>query len=77
VRAVRVPVQSLDAHVERTAVGRVDLIKMDIEGGEWDALLGAARLFARDRPVLQCEIEPVRIEPWAYDPGEILKLVRS
>ncbi len=30
----------------------VSMIKMDIEGGEYDALLGAARVIARDRPIL-------------------------
>ena len=75
VRALRVPMCRLDTYVERHAVGRVDFIKMDIEGGEWDALRGAEGIFTRDRPVLLCEIEPARIEPWGYDPREILALL--
>ncbi|HWF65810.1 MAG TPA: FkbM family methyltransferase [Acidobacteriaceae bacterium] len=31
---------------------RVSMIKMDIEGGEYDALLGAANVVGRDRPIL-------------------------
>jgi FkbM family methyltransferase len=72
VRATRVPLTRLDTYVERHAIGRVDFIKMDIEGGERDALRGAQALFDRDRPILLCEIEPARIEPWGYDPREIL-----
>jgi hypothetical protein len=75
VRGVRVPIARLDTYIERHAVARVDFIKMDIEGGERDALRGAERLFSRHRPVLLCEIEPARIEPWAYDPHEILAAV--
>ncbi len=31
---------------------RVSIIKMDIEGGEFDALMGAANVIQRDRPIL-------------------------
>lgn len=42
----------LDAVVE----GRVDLIKIDVEGMEMDVLAGAAGLFARRRPYLFVEV---------------------
>ena len=74
-RGVRVPITTLDACIERHGIGRVDFIKMDIEGGERDALRGAERLFSRDRPALLCEIEPARIAPWGYDPHEILSML--
>jgi FkbM family methyltransferase len=77
VRALRVPMCRLDTYVERHAIDRVDFIKMDIEGGERDALRGAAHLFARYRPVVLCEIEPARIAPWGYDPREILALLEA
>ncbi len=34
---------------------RVDLVKLDIEGGEYHALLGARRIFAQHRPYLVME----------------------
>lgn len=34
------------------AARRVSMIKMDIEGGEYDALLGAKQVIQRDRPIL-------------------------
>jgi len=77
VRGTRVPITRLDTYVERHAIGRVDFIKMDIEGAERDALRGARALFERDRPVLLCEIEPARIEPWGYDPHEIFDALDS
>lgn len=55
----------------------VDLIKMDLEGQEYPALLGAQETIGRCRPVLLLEIEPdasdrTRIEQlladWGYTP---------
>ncbi len=34
------------------ATKRVSMIKMDIEGGEYDALIGAGQVIQRDRPIL-------------------------
>jgi len=39
-----VEVTSLDEYCGRRRIERIDLMKMDIEGGEYDALLGAHRL---------------------------------
>ena len=37
---------------------RVNLVKLDAEGAEYNALLGAAALVARDRPVIITEFSP-------------------
>jgi len=42
--------------------GRVAFIKLDIQGGEYDALQGAAELLRRDRPILLIESPSVQIE---------------
>lgn len=54
-RRVRVPVTTIDAEVERRGLSRVDLIKMDIEGGEGPALRGARRTLERFRPTVIVE----------------------
>jgi FkbM family methyltransferase len=46
---VRVPTVTLDAMIEEYGFPEPDLVKMDIEGGEGDALAGAARLLQRGR----------------------------
>jgi FkbM family methyltransferase len=72
---IQVPMWRLDGYLARHGVGRVDFVKMDVEGGERDALRGAEQLFRRDRPVLLCEVEATRIRPWGYEPREIFELV--
>jgi len=75
--AVTVPLCTLDEYVARARIENVAFVKIDIEGGERDALVGAAQLFERDRPVLLCEIESARIAPWGYAPLDIVDLVAS
>lgn len=76
-RTIRVPMWRLDNYLAQHGVGHVDFVKMDVEGGERDALRGAEQLFQRDRPVLLCEIEETRIRPWGYEPREIFDLVAA
>src|SRR4029434_5037763 len=49
-----IPVEtlSIDDLVERERLDRVDFIKMDVEGGETEALIGAAETIRRFRPKL-------------------------
>ncbi len=42
----------------------VSMIKMDIEGGEYDALLGAARVIERDRPILAICVYHLQEDLW-------------
>jgi len=73
--AARVPMARLDTYAARTGLDRVDFIKIDVEGGERDVLVGGEQLFRRTRPVLLVEIEPSRIAPWGYAPQDIYTLV--
>ena len=73
----RVPMCRLDTYADRVKLERVDIVKIDIEGGERDVLAGGSEVFRRLRPILLCEIEPARIEPWGYAPREIYDSVRA
>ena len=52
---VEVPVVSLDQILQEDGP-KVDLIKIDIEGGELHALRGARKIMALDRPIIMVEV---------------------
>jgi FkbM family methyltransferase len=73
-KPVRVKMIRLDDWLQRERVSRVDFIKLDVEGGEFDALKGAeALLERRPRPVLMIEVQDLRTRPWGYRAREIIE----
>ena len=52
-----VEVTTLDLEFENKAV---DFIKIDIEGGEWSAILGTEKLIKTQNPILMVEIQADR-----------------
>jgi hypothetical protein len=55
---ISVPTLSLSSFAERVGLRRLDLIKLDIEGGEYDALVGAIPIITRFRPTIVLEASP-------------------
>jgi FkbM family methyltransferase len=75
---VRVRVTRLDSWLATHNVERVDFIKLDVEGGELEALKGAAELLKRrPRPVILAEVQDIRTAPWGYRAKEILTRLRE
>jgi FkbM family methyltransferase len=72
---VTAPAEPFDAFAERVGIGRVDLVKMDIEGAEWAALRGMRRTFDRDRPLLLMEVSRYTCGLLGYDPQEFWNLL--
>jgi FkbM family methyltransferase len=56
---VVVPMVEGDAALEAANVERVAILKLDLEGGELEAIRGLIRTIERDRPLILCEILPV------------------
>src|SRR6266403_4276189 len=76
-RVVRVPVNVLDSCFKLRDIDHVDFIKMDVEGGEWEVLKGAIRLLdRRPRPIILCEVQEIRTEPWGYKAKEVIDFLR-
>jgi len=70
---VRVRVTRLDDWLDERKIGRVDFIKLDVEGAELDVLKGASRLLERrPRPVILAEVQDVRTLPWGYRAKDII-----
>jgi FkbM family methyltransferase len=62
----------LDDYLERLALDRVDLVKLDVEGGELGVLAGASKVLARFRPLFICEVFDATTQAWGYDAREIV-----
>jgi hypothetical protein len=58
-RSVRVPTTTFDAFAARAGLGRVDLLKIDVEGAEALVLRGMERTLAERPPrLVVCETTP-------------------
>ena len=56
----------------------LDFVKMDIEGAEYNAVLGFIEILKRDRPVIVSEFAPSGLEQVSQVDGEVyLRLLRS
>jgi FkbM family methyltransferase len=72
--AVKVKLTTIDNFVEENKIKKVDFIKMDIEGAEFDALKGAVKTIKRDKPDLLIAIYH-KGEHFFEIPGWLKKLV--
>ena len=77
VTEIPVNIISLDEYVREQNIQRVDVIKLDVEGGEIDVLRGAAKVFGEMRPLLICEVLDATTHAWGYDASEIIRAVRN
>ena len=67
-----IPIVTVDGVVAGRGLGRVDAVKIDVEGWEDQVLLGMADVLARDHPALLFEFAPVRIRLAGDDPERML-----
>lgn len=69
-RGEAVPMVSLDDYCERHGIGRVDYIKIDVEGFEASVLAGAERVIADNPDILvQTEYEPAHLARYGDPTG--------
>ncbi|MDP9176473.1 MAG: FkbM family methyltransferase [Gemmatimonadota bacterium] len=67
----------VDAEMAANPLPRLDFVKIDVEGGELDALKGATRTLARYRPLLYCEVYQMWAVSFGYSAAELFAFVRS
>jgi FkbM family methyltransferase len=58
---VSVSVTTIDSIVSKHEIERVDVVKLDVEGAEHMALLGASSVISRDRPIVVAEATPSEV----------------
>lgn len=72
-----IEILSLDDFVTEQQIKRIDVIKIDIEGGELDMLEGASETIGRWKPVIFIEINSLTSHAAGYDPGHILRFLET
>ena len=77
IAAEPVAVETLDAVAQRLALGKVDVIKIDVEGAEVKVLAGGRELLKAWRPVLLIEANEQALRKQATSTEEMLALLGS
>jgi FkbM family methyltransferase len=75
VAKITVQAISLDQYIAEKKIQRVDVMKLDVEGGELEVLRGAAAMFEKFRPILICEVLDQTTLVWGYPAREIISLL--
>lgn len=71
-----VEVGTLDRFVEGRRISRLDLIKIDVEGGELAVLKGGLQAIEKFRPALLIEVQQETSRAAGYDQREILDILQ-
>ena len=75
-RAVTVERMAIDDYLTSRSIGRVNLVKLDIEGGELDAFRGMRSLLAQsDAPDLLVEVNPDLLEKLGSDSRDLTRFI--
>jgi FkbM family methyltransferase len=72
-----VRVRTLDDILAEAGVAKVDFVKMDIEGSEFDALRGASRLLRVDRPAFVIELNEDALRRRGSSADAVVSLFRE
>lgn len=70
-------ITTLDIFAEAQKLERIDFIKVDIEGWEFNFLKGAIGTIKKHRPSLQLEVTPSTLERANATPADIFELLMS
>jgi FkbM family methyltransferase len=65
-REVRVETISLDEYLKREQIRSIDILKVDVEGGELEVFFGAKDFLSRLRPLVLCEVFDGTTQRWGY-----------
>ena len=77
VSEISVETTRLDDYVSQFPLKRVDLVKLDVEGGEREVLEGASLVLTKFRPIFICEVLDATTQAWGYNAREIILMLQS
>jgi FkbM family methyltransferase len=76
-REVKVKGITIDDYCSRNGIERIDMMKIDIEGGELEAFRGASKVLNVYRPLIICEVLDASTHPWGYNAREIVHFLKE
>ncbi|HIJ83708.1 MAG: methyltransferase FkbM family [Magnetococcales bacterium] len=68
---------SLDDYCSQNGIDKIDIMKVDVEGGEKDLFAGAQHCLSTLRPVIICEVLDFVAEPWGYKANQIIEYLQK
>jgi FkbM family methyltransferase len=77
VSEVSVSLISLDQCEDVESLPHIDLVKIDVEGGELDVLRGATQTLSRHMPLIYCEAYDKWQASFGYAPADLISFARS
>jgi FkbM family methyltransferase len=72
-RNLQVSMRSLDSYCQQTAIGRADLIKIDVEGYDGFVLHGAKNMLDEFKPTVFVEFNPRALRNCGFDPKQLIE----
>ena len=76
IKIIRVPITTLDQYIKTRKIKKIDLLKVDVEGGELNVFKGGLHVLAKKRPMILCEIEAKRANQWGNTANEVLQFLK-
>lgn len=74
-RTQRVVATTIDSYCAANFIARVDVLKIDTEGGELAVLRGAMDVLRRDHPLVIAEYAPTNADQYGYHPDALIELL--
>jgi FkbM family methyltransferase len=64
---IKVNVTTVDLFLKNNQINKIDLIKIDVEGMEWDVVKGAKKIIEKDLPIIVAETHRGASDMMKYD----------
>lgn len=71
----KVPSISLDGYVKDKEIPKINLIKIDIEGGEFSALKGMSEILTHQQPKIIIEINNIALKSSGHSEDELIQIL--